>query len=235
MSRPGDPAGLRYDGQQVQAGRDILGRDLDSFTTSDELLRAGEPGLRFFEIFTPLYSRYTHSIVDYRSEIAKPYRNLRGIDLAAFRHDAARFAGASAGLEESRHVLASGFRDLGSHWRGDAAEQAGNHVDRFLEQAGGVERFVGAFGRTAGRLGAAIAEQVRSRARVALELYSPECGGLPYPTVEDLVDIATGSVGARQILDTQFVPEFEERLAQFREVALAAAEDGIRRLWEDFS
>ena len=220
----------------------LLDEPTGSASRSDELLAAGAAGLRFFDVFGPLYSRYTAAPFDVEREIHGPYRRLAGMDFAALRRDSGAFQSCGQSLADSTGVLRNSFVGLAGHWRGQAASNATDHVVGVLDIAGLLDEDISAVGRACGHLADALEEVVRSYASAALSLYSPTCAMGSPALVESLIELigyqaepATAAQRiARQILDEDFVPTFEERLRVFREEVVARYEDDIRTTWSEF-
>ncbi len=217
----------------------LLDEPTGSASTSDELLAAGAAGLRFFDVFAPLYSRCTAAPFDVEREIYGPYRRLAGMDFAALRRDSGAFQACGQSLAESTGVLRNSFVGLAGHWRGQAASNATDHVVGVLDIAGLLDEDISAVGRACGHLADALEEVVRCYASAALSLHSPTCAVGSPALVESLIECAGSQATAaqriaRQILDEDFVPAFEERLRVFREEVVARHEDDIRTMWSEF-
>ncbi len=217
----------------------LLDEPTGSASRSDELLAAGAAGLRFFDVFAPLYSRYTAAPFDVEREIYGPYRRLAGMDFAALRRDSVAFQACGQSLAESTGVLRNSFRGLVGHWRGHAASNATDHVVGVLDIAALLDEDISAVGRACGHLADALEGVVRCYASAALSLHSPTCAMGSPALVESLIEFAGSQATAeqrtaRQILDEDFVPTFEERLRVFREEVVARHEDDIRAIWSEF-
>ena len=220
----------------------LLDEPSGSVSNSDELLAAGAVGLRFFDMFGPLYSRYTAAPFDVEREIHGPYRRLAGLDFAALRRDSEAFQACGQSLAESTGVLRNSFVGLASHWRGQAASNATDHVIGVLDVAGLLDEDTSAVGRACGHLADALEGVVRSYASATLSLHSPTCATGSPALVESLIELTQDQAEpatdaqrlARQILDEDFVPTFEERLRTFRDEVVARHEDDIRTMWAEF-
>ncbi|MDQ3887362.1 MAG: hypothetical protein M3308_10250 [Actinomycetota bacterium] len=246
---PGEDAELRRtlrddsrraerDARDLARAQALLDEPTGSASRSDELLAAGAAGLRFFDMFGPLYTRYTAAPFDAQRDIYVPYHRLAGMDFAALRRDFEVFQACGQSLSESTAVLRNSFEGLVSHWRGAAASNATGHVTGVLDIAGLLSEDISTVGRSCGRLADALEEAVRSYASAALSLYSPTCAMGSPALVERLIELATSQpepgTAAQQILNEDFVPTFEERLRVFRKEVLARHEDGIRTTWMEF-
>ncbi|MDQ3988532.1 MAG: hypothetical protein M3291_04930 [Actinomycetota bacterium] len=220
----------------------LLDEPTGSASRSDELLAAGVAGLRFFDLFGPLYARYTAAPFDVEREIYGPYRRLAGMDLAALRRDSAAFQACGQSLAETTGVLRSSSMGLADRWRGHGASNTTDHVVAVLDVAGLLDEDISAVGRACGHLADALEEVVRSYASAALSLYSPTCATGSPALVESLIELTEYQAEpapaaqriARQILDEDFVPTFEERLRVFREEVVSRYEDDIRTTWSEF-
>lgn len=223
-----------------------LGGDVTDLVRSEDILARGEPGLRFFTLFAPPYSRYTGRAVDLDADVAGPYRSAASIDLAGLHDDAARFRTAAAELGAVRDGLDGSLGRLAEQWTGVAADAAVGHVTGMLVDLGSAADDVASFAALTDDLADAAAEQVRSRADTVLALAGDpeECGGLHHTVVERLVDVATEPPGADELaravrtaaielLDGCFVPAFEDRLEQFGTEAVTGVDDDLAGLWSD--
>jgi hypothetical protein len=171
------------------------------FSTSDELLDAGAPGLRFFEKFIPLYSQaaplcgHHGRAPDLKGEIYKNYDEVRGIDLRMFREDAHKINDATGKLDTHQNELGRSFSSLAS-WEGDAANAGNAYNGKFLGAAGGfIQDVKGAPGTiTAGAT--AIQKHVKEFAQHVHDLYSEQCGGMSAEQVQDNIRKAQGNINA---------------------------------------
>jgi len=220
----------------------LLDEPPGSVSTSDECLAAGAVGLRFFDMFGPLYARYTAAPFDVEREIHGPYRRLAGMDFAALRRDSEAFQACGQSLAESTGVLRNSFVGLASHWRGQAASNATDHVLGVLDVAGLLDEDTSAVGRACCHLADALEGVVRSYASAALSLHSPTCATGSPALVESLIELTQDQAEpatdaqrlARQLLDEDFVPTFEERLRAFRDEVVARHEDDLHTIWAEF-
>ena len=227
------------DAWEIARGRVLLDDPTGSAWRSDELLAAGAAGLRFFDMFGPLYSRYTAVPFDVEREIYGPFRRLAGMDFAALRRDSAALQACGQSLAVSTGVLRSSFVGLASRWWGHAASNAMDHVVAVLGIADRLNEDTAAVGRACGHLADALEGVVRSYASAALSLHSPTCATGSPALVDSLIEFVmhrttAAQPVARQVLDEDFVPTFEERLRAFREEVVARHEDDIRALWSAF-
>jgi len=226
------------DTSNVAAARAVLVEPGGTASGSDELLANGEVGLRFFDAFGPLYAEYTAQPFDVERDVHAPYRLLAGIDFASLRGDAEAFQAIGLDLADQVGVLRASFTGLASHWRGDAASEAAEHVNEVLDVGGGLAEDTAALGRACGHLADALEEVIRSCARATLELHATTCATGSPAFVETLVDASrrTGPARdvARRILDEDFVPTFEHRLRVFRDEIVTGYQDDVRTLWSEF-
>ncbi|MGW0517017.1 WXG100 family type VII secretion target [Crossiella sp. NPDC003009] len=178
--------------QAVNRGKAALQHNVGGANSSDELLLAGEPGLKFFQTFIPLYNEWTFANLDFEQDFNKPYRKLFGIDFAALRADGRNFQGAAEKLTGLHGELHKPFRGLVEHWRGDAAKAAGMHVEKFLQKAKPLPVDIDRIGRWTANNAEIMEGVIRAAATMTAGLYSADCGGhMPY-AVDDMIKILRG-------------------------------------------
>ncbi|MGO1053705.1 WXG100 family type VII secretion target [Crossiella sp. CA198] len=180
------------DAKDLAAGRDLLARSEGSFATSDEILVAGEAGLRFFQRYLPHYNEWTYEKISFEHDILQRYHKFRGMNFAAFRDDAEHFAKAGASLGEGHGRMKQSFTGLITHWSGDASRAAGEHVDKFLRASEQVTARATDFGRVLAKNAAHMEKVVRQVAGMTADLYSVDCGGHSPGTVEKMIKVVRG-------------------------------------------
>ncbi|MBP2339348.1 hypothetical protein JOF41_005526 [Saccharothrix coeruleofusca] len=169
------------------------------FRTSDELLDAGSPGLRFFEKFIPIYQEaaplagHGGRAPDLNGEIYKNYDEVREIDLGKFREDADKINKLVAELDNHENGLGTAWNALGA-WEGEAAQAANQYNGKFLNTAGAfIQDAKGAPGTiTAGA--STIQQQVKEFAQHVHDLYSEQCGGLSVDEAKKQIRMARGDI-----------------------------------------
>jgi uncharacterized protein YukE len=162
---------------------------------SDELLRLGLPGLRFFDEYLPLYNDWKGAGLDLERDIYGKYRRLYGIDLAAFRRDIGNLQGAYGAMQDTYAEVDTEFRGLVTTWSGDAAVAATDHISKFLEAGHTFQEGVNMFGRNVEHHVSAMENVVRLRAQSALELFSVDCGGQIPPSIQQYIKMARHESG----------------------------------------
>ncbi|MCO1575863.1 hypothetical protein M8C13_08845 [Crossiella sp. SN42] len=185
-------AQVQQDERAVNEGKAFLQHNISGAQTSDELLAAGEPGLRFFELFIPVYNDWTFSQLDFQTNILKPYRKLRRMSFSAFREDGRNLQTAADRLSGVHGDLHRQFRGLIEHWHGDAAKAAGAHVEKFLQKAKSVPQAIARVGEWSAGNAGVMEGIIRSAASMAAGLYSPVCGGHAPFAVNDMIKTLRG-------------------------------------------
>ncbi|HKN97619.1 MAG TPA: WXG100 family type VII secretion target, partial [Pseudonocardiaceae bacterium] len=158
--------------------------------TSDELLEPGSRGLYFFQYFIPAYRDWTGNAPDPRRDIRDVYDNLRGIQFAKFRADAAQLSTSHGKLSDSTLNLATATGSLGGFWQGAAAEAAQRYCGSFVRHAQTVSDGVTAASQVITTSMKAIEAAVLQRAQGVLPLYATDIGGVTPDGVQQLIDIA---------------------------------------------
>ncbi|MCK2237428.1 MULTISPECIES: WXG100 family type VII secretion target [unclassified Crossiella] len=183
---------VAQDTKDLAAGRDLLARPEGSFATSDEILVAGEPGLRFFQRYLPLYNEWTYEQYSFENDILQRYNKFRGMNFAAFRADADHLTKAGTALADSHGRMKQSFTGLITHWSGDASRAAGEHVDKFVRASDFVTMRTVEFGRAIGKNTGLLEKAVRHVAGMTAGLYSVDCGGHSPGTVEKMIKVVRG-------------------------------------------
>ncbi|GLZ30472.1 hypothetical protein Lesp02_26610 [Lentzea sp. NBRC 105346] len=169
------------------------------FKTSDELLDAGAPGLRFFEKFIPVYQKaapvcgHNGQAPDLKGYIYKNYDEVREIDFGKFREDADKIHKATETLDNHENEMTRAWGQLGS-WEGDAANAARAYHDKFNGVASG---FIADTGKAPGTLTAfagAAQKKVKEFAQHVHDQYNEKCGGLTVEEAEKQIRIAQGNI-----------------------------------------
>jgi hypothetical protein len=167
--------------------------------TADEILDSATLGIRFFELFLPLYGR-CEAVPYYGSSLRVSVANLRdqydaerGLRLAGFRADAERVTSAHARLDEVNDALDDAGFQLASIWDGPAAREALAYYRRFSLVADQLRRQVGTAGEAVRTGMATIESVIFDKARSVLSLYRETSGGFDPTAVETIIEVALGA------------------------------------------
>ncbi|GAA3841796.1 hypothetical protein GCM10022243_05260 [Saccharothrix violaceirubra] len=167
--------------------------------TSDVLLDAGAPGLRFFEKFIPIYAEAA-PVIGHNGQapqlteyIYRNYDEVSEIDFAKFREDAEKINKAAADLDNHENGLGTAWNALGA-WEGDAANAANGYNGKFLNTAGTfIQNTKGAPGTITTAVGT-MQQQVKEFAQHVHDMYSEQCGGLTVDQAKEAIRQAKGDV-----------------------------------------
>ncbi|ANZ37637.1 hypothetical protein BBK82_17840 [Lentzea guizhouensis] len=167
--------------------------------SSNTLLDAGAPGLRFFEKFIPVYQKaapacgHQGAAPNLQNDIYRNYDWVRDIEFAKFREDANKFQTVTAKLQEHDNALGSAWNGLGS-WEGKAAEAARGYHDKF---AGTAKTFIQQTGQAQGAITAGVTnmqKHVKEFAQQIHDQYSEKCGGMTVEEAEQAIRHANGDI-----------------------------------------
>ena len=217
---PGDPADVREqinrDLARVSAGRAarqaatararlaaqherLVTQGGAGLATADEILDSATLGIRFFELFLPLYER-CEGVPYFGSALRMSVANLqarydaeRGLRLAGFRADAERVTSARERLDEVNDVLDDAGLQLASIWDGPAAREALAYYRRFSLVADQLRRQVGTAGEAVRTAIATVESVIFDKVRSVLSLYRETSGGFDPTAVETLIEVALGT------------------------------------------
>ncbi|ONI83922.1 hypothetical protein ALI22I_36475 [Saccharothrix sp. ALI-22-I] len=169
------------------------------FSTSNELIDAGSPGLRFFEKFIPIYQEaaplagHGGQAPDLRGYIYKNYDEVRDIDFGKFREDAEKINKAVADLDNHQNGLGTAWNGLAS-WEGGAAQAANGYNGKFLNTAGTfIQDTKNAPGTIVAGVGT-IQQQVKEFAQHIHDMYAEQCGGLSVDEAKKQIRMARGDI-----------------------------------------
>ncbi|MFD1152069.1 hypothetical protein, partial [Saccharothrix hoggarensis] len=169
------------------------------FRTSDELLDAGAPGLRFFEKFIPIYQQaaplagHNGQAPDLSTYVYRNYDEVREIDFGKFREDADKINKAVASLDNHQNGLGTAWNGLAS-WEGQAAQAANQYNSKFLNTAG---TFIQDTKNAPGTIVTAVGtmqQQVKEYAQHVHDMYSEQCGGLSVDEANKQIRMARGDI-----------------------------------------
>lgn len=97
-------------------------------STSDELLERGSVGLRYFEVFLPLYARVGSLGEMSHSAACRRYDEQRELSFAQLRQDAQILARAAKDLASEQRILERQIQSVAVAWTGAAADAAGGYL-----------------------------------------------------------------------------------------------------------
>ena len=100
--------------------------------TSDELLDIGSVGLRFFEVYLPLYAQLWDPGTMSLGRARQRYDEQRDLSFAQLCEDADVVAAAAQRLESEQTAMRAAARALRDAWRGAAGISVGAHVGEVL-------------------------------------------------------------------------------------------------------
>ncbi|GAA1279270.1 hypothetical protein [Saccharothrix xinjiangensis] len=193
-----DLVGKAKEERELGSTQKVLNETGD-FRTSDELLDAGAPGLRFFEKFIPIYQEaaplagHGGQAPDLKTYVYRNYDEVREIDLGKFREDADKINKTVAELDNHENGLGTAWNGLAS-WEGDAANAANAYNGKFLNTAGTfIQDAKGAPG-TITAAASTIQQQVKEYAQHVHDLYSEQCGGLTVDAAKEAIRQAKGDI-----------------------------------------
>ncbi|MEU7479358.1 hypothetical protein AB0A63_25450 [Lentzea sp. NPDC042327] len=167
--------------------------------SSNTLLDAGAPGLRFFEKFIPVYQKaapacgHQGAAPNLEGDIYRRYDEVRDIEFAKFREDSVKLQEAVGKLQTHDNALGSAWNGLGS-WEGQAAEAARGYHDKF---AGSSKTLVQQTGQAPGAITAGVTnmqKHVKEFAQQIHDQYSEKCGGLTVEEAETAIRHANGDL-----------------------------------------
>jgi hypothetical protein len=194
---------------KVAAGQAVLAEAGD-FSSSDDILKAGQPGIDFFHAFFPLYQQAAQYVsgakntnLNLQSDIDNRYNESNGIELAQFRGDAQNLTTLLGQVQSSSNELSSSYGSL-SGWTGSAASAASRYNQNLL---GRISGFLGGSGGTGAIQAPAaitaamtnIQSALKTDAGNVLKLYSGQCGGQSPDTIADNIRKASGDLGIQDI------------------------------------
>lgn len=161
--------------------------------TSDELLDQGSDGLRYFEVFLPLYSRVQSAGEMSRDAACARYDESREMSFATLRSDAGTLAEAVSGLESELRCIDDQHQHLAAVWTGKAATAALTYLGTFTTEAAQVRTWMTdastALAEGADQLEAA----VRAKAVAVSPLYTGQVGGKTPDQVDTLITVMLGN------------------------------------------
>lgn len=189
-------------------------QETGDFGTSDDILKAGQPGIDFFHAFFPLYQQAAPYVSGARNanlnlstDIDGRYNESKGINMAAFRGDASHLSDILKQVQGSDNNLNGAFSGL-SGWTGASADAARRYNGDLLGKIGG---FLGG-GVSGGSGGGAnlapgaitaamtnIQNALKAHAGNVLKLYSGQCGGQSPQDVADNIRRASGNLDMSDI------------------------------------
>jgi hypothetical protein len=167
--------------------------------SSNTLLDAGAPGLRFFEKFIPVYAKaapacgHQGAAPNLQNDIYRNYDEVRDIDFAKFREDVHKLGENVRKLQNHDNTLGSAWNGLGS-WEGPAAEAARGYHDKFATTS---KTFVGQMGAAPGAITGGVTniqKHVKEFAQQIHDQYSEKCGGLTVEEAEKAIRHANGDL-----------------------------------------
>jgi len=167
--------------------------------TADVILDNGTLGIRFFDLFLPLYDRcegvpYFESALRMSiADLQARYDAERGLRLASFRADAERVTSARERLDEVNDVLDDAGLELASIWDGPAAHEALAYYRWFSLLADQLRRQAGTAGEAVLTAMATVESVIFDKVRSVLSLYRETSGGLDAAAVETIIDVALGA------------------------------------------
>jgi hypothetical protein len=167
--------------------------------TADEILDNGRLGIRFFDLFLPLYDRceavpYFGSALRMSvADLQARYDAEHGLRLASFRADGKSVASARQRLDDVNDVLDDAGLELASIWDGPAARQALGYYRRFSLIADQLRRQVGTAGEAVLTAMATVESVIFDKVRSVLSLYRETSGGFDPAAVETIIDVALGA------------------------------------------
>jgi hypothetical protein len=167
--------------------------------TADVILDNGTLGIRFFELFLPLYDRcegvpYFGSALRMSiADLQARYDAERGLRLASFGADAKRVTSARERLDEVNDVLDDAGLELASIWDGPAAREALAYYRQFSLLADQHRRQVGTAGEAVLTAMATVESVIFDKVRSVLSLYRETSGGFDAAAVETIIDVALGA------------------------------------------
>jgi hypothetical protein len=167
--------------------------------TADAILENGTLGIRFFELFLPLYDRcegvpYFGSALRMSvADLQVRYDAERGLRLAGFRADAERVTSARERLDEVNDVLDDAGLQLAATWDGPAAREALAYYRRFSLLADQLRHQVGTAGEAVRTAMATVESVIFDKVRSVLSLYRETSGGFDPAAVETIIDVALGT------------------------------------------
>jgi hypothetical protein len=167
--------------------------------TADEILDNGSLGIRFFELFLPLYDG-CEAVPYFGSALPMSVANLqarydseRGLRLAGFRADAEHATSARERLDEVNDVLDDAGLQLASIWDGPAAHEALVYYRRFSLLADQLRHQVGTAGEAVRTAIATVESVIFDKVRSVLSLYRETSGGFDPAAVETIIEVALGT------------------------------------------
>jgi hypothetical protein len=217
---PGDPADVREQINRalarVSAGRTALQATTarthlgaqrerlitqggSGLATADEILDSGTLGIRFFDLFLPLYDRcegvpYFGSALRMSvADLKARYNAERGLRLASFRTDGEHVTSARGRLDGVNDVLDDAGLQLASIWEGPAAREALGYYRRFSLLADQLRRQVGTAGEAVLTAMATVESVIFDKVRSVLSLYRETSGGFDAAAVETIIEVALGA------------------------------------------
>lgn len=100
--------------------------------TSDQLLDIGSVGLRFFDVYLPLYAQLWDPGTMSLGRARQRYDEQRDLSFAQLCEDADVVAAAAQRLESEQTAMRAAARALRDAWRGAAGISVGAHVGEVL-------------------------------------------------------------------------------------------------------
>lgn len=169
---------------------------------ADELLDAGEPGLRFFENFVPLYHTIKHDYGD-QSKVPKlaalkeKFNQQRGMNFEKFAACAEDLDNAEKQMQDSHGSMSGKLDGLWGSWTGSASESAQEFFSSKFNPTV-EERVVGKVSDAAEMVRetvGSVAELVRKKAETTLDSHQngDELGGRSRQDWATTIEVANGS------------------------------------------
>jgi len=165
-------------------------------STSDELLERGSVGLRYFEVFLPLYARVGSLGEMSHSAACRRYDEQRELSFAQLRQDAQILARAAEDLASEQRILERQIQSVAAAWTGAAADAAGGYLRDLSAATTQVRTWVSEAASVLDLAATELEGHVRDRAQFVSTLYTGEVGGRTAAEISALIT-AFAADGAR--------------------------------------
>lgn len=187
LDRALDQAQKQIDKRDADNGQQALGESSTGAANSNAILDHGEPGLRYFQYFAPLY-RKCISGSDISVEKARQlYDEQRDMIFAALRADGDTLTKSAAKLSEEITTQRNAWNTIDQLWTGQGADAATSYVGSYLGQARTAQSDVDSFAKLLSPSADALEQAVHDKATFVADLYTDTVGGKSPAQIEEII------------------------------------------------